>query len=384
MSKEYYRYNGQIYQYTSNEKQFRDVRSSERRIILLTVAVVVLAIICISINILINNTANDNLGISGNYNQNSAVEDFITDPPSNGSGDSDLTVDTDNLPVLNRPPVLSLISGSSTQQLSGIDSTYAIVIDRKTGEIIASKNGNTRMFPASMTKVMSILVAYEYMLDHDIDIMSTYITMTQDILDYTIKEGASNAGFTVGEEVRIIDVFHGATLPSGADAVLMLANFCYGSESAFVDMMNAKVLELGLGETHFVTSTGLHDPEHFTTVAEMAVIVDYACKYDFLKELLETTNYTYGETNKSTQRKTSSTLYNWRTAYSTNPEKTEISGASAFGGKSGYTPEAKYCLASYLDMQNGDSYIVITGYASKKTATISDYLHIYNNYALKN
>ena len=377
MASEFYQYNGQIYEYKNTEKQLKEKKASETKIILLTLTVVALAIICVSLNLIINKTAKENSVIQGDFVYNSVADDQVqqTDPITGAVEDT-----VDSVPTLNHPPVLNLLTGSSNKSISGIDSRYAIIINRNTGEILASKNANVRMFPASTTKIMAILVAYEYMIDNDIDIMTTYVTMTKEIADYTFAEGASNAGFSVGEEVRLYDVFYGATLPSGADAVLMLAHFCYGSESAFVDMMNAKVRDLGLGETNFVTSTGLHHPDHYTTVAEMSVITDYACKYDFLRTLLTATHHTYAPTNTSAQRKTSSTLYNWRTAYSTSPEKTLISGAYEFGGKSGYTPEAKYCLATFITIDSGESYIVVTGYASTRTATVKDYLTIYNGY----
>lgn len=379
MANEFYQYNGQIYQYKTNQ-QGKEKKASETKIILLAVTVAVLAIICIALNMIISKSSRENGSLEGDYVFNSIVNDFISDAPESTDG---AWGTEDDIPVSSRPPALTLLTGSSNKTINGINSRYAIIINRSTGEIIASKNANVRMFPASMTKIMAVLVAYEYTVDNDIDLMTSYATMTKEIADHTFVEGAAVAGFKENERVRLHDLFYGAILPSGADAVLMLANFCGGNETAFVQMMNAKAKELGLSETNFVTSTGLHHPDHYTTVAEMAVITDYACKYDFLRNLLTATHHTYAPTNVSNQRLTTSTLYNWRTAYISAPEKTLVSGAYEFGGKIGYTPEAKYCLSTFATISGGESYIVVTGFAEYRTDTVKDYLKIYNEYLPK-
>ncbi len=385
MSKEYFRYNGKTYQYENKEKQFKEERLERRRILLLTVSVALLLIISIAIGILISNRARINLGIPGNYMQSSSAHGVLTSPDESNNlfpPDSE-SAETNggDRPVIGRPDALSLFSSDSSGLLS-ISSKYGIIIDRNTGEIIASKNKDSKMYPASLTKVMSIIVAYEFMLDHDVDIMSTYTSLTYRDHNYTIEEGASNAGFLVGETVRLVDVFYGAALPSGADAVLMLANYCYGSEEAFVDIMNLKCSELKLENTHFVTSTGLHDKNHYSTAADFAIITDYALKYDFIKALLATSKYTYGATDMQGKRNCTSTLYNWRSEYGS-ISKSEPDGALAFGGKSGYTTEAKHCLTSFLDTEYG-SYIVVTCYGSGKRIPVDDYVKIYKKYAVEN
>ncbi len=391
MSEEFYLYNGKTYQHEDNEKQFKDLQSSKKRIIILAVTVALLAIIYISISIYINNRANDNLNISDAYNQSSSAHGNIFLPPEttvSGETGSETTPSTtvgnnNFIPTIGRPNKLTLIADDS-ELITGIDSRYAIIVDRKTGKVIASKGSNERMFPASMTKVMTAIVAYEYMIDKNIDIWNTYVEMTQEIGDYIYKEDAANAGFKPGEKVRIIDALYGVIVPSGADAVLMLAEFCYGSEEDFVDMMNLKAKELGLDETNFETSTGLHHKNHYTTVSEMAIITDYACKYEILKTMLATSTYTFGETNKSNERSLSSTMYSWRRNYSSDITKSEIPGSSMIGGKCGYTLEARYCLTTFVDMPNGDSYIVVTGNASHKSKPISDYVKIYTKYTKSN
>ncbi len=386
MAGETYRYNGNIHTYGGNTGEDRRSDSSNIRLIALIVMIAVLAAVCIVVYVLIKNTAKENLDLTGTYNQSSNSHGVVYIPNESagvqGGTESETETDSGNyIPTITRPTALKL-NHDNSKLITNINSKYAILVNTKTGEVIGSKGGKVRIYPASMTKIMTILVAYEYMLDFNIDVWNTYITMTREISDYIYKEGSSAAGFKPGEEVRLVDVFYGATLPSGGDAVLMLANYCYGGEKEFVEIMNLKANELGLRETHFVTSTGLHDDNHYTTVSEMAIITDYASKYPFLKELMKATRYTYGATNMSDERSVTSTLYNWRRTYNKNTDKSTFENCRAFGGKSGYTPQALYCLATFLETSNGDTYVVVTGMASNNKATVSDYMHIYNEYAI--
>lgn len=377
MSKTVYRYNGSSYSVNASGGQSH--RGVNNTVICLVITVVVLAIVCISMNLLITRSSEKNGSLSGEYNANSVYEPISTSPDTT-AGDGDES--SGSIPTHGAPSALKLFGDEKTATLGGlVQSEYAIVIDGNTGHILASKNSTKKIYPASLTKVMSAIVAYEYMQNNNVDIMSTYLSVSQAIIDYTYKEGASNAGFKLGEQVRMYDVFCGVIVPSGADATLMLAEFCYGSEKAFVDMMNNKANEMGLSNTHFVTSTGLHDNDHYTTVRDLAVILDYACNYDFLKEIMGFTSYRYPKTNLSDERTSTSTLYRWRVnQYSSNLSKSGVTGATAFGGKSGYTPEAKCCLYTFALDDNGNEYIAVTCSANSGKVAVTDYLTLYNRY----
>lgn len=378
MSKTIYRYNGNVYTPTSGAVRTRNTASST--VICLVAMVVVLAIVCISLNLTINRSSENNGALSGMYNANSVYEPLNTGDPF-GSDASGTVYETSEIPSYKYPTVLTPYGDEKTVSLgSSITSEYAIVVDGNTGHVIAAKNSTKRIYPASLTKVMSAIVAYEYMLNNDVDIMSTYLEISQAIIDYTYREGASNAGFKKGEQVRMYDVFHGVIVPSGADATLMLAEFCYGDEETFVEMMNNKAAELDLADTHFVTSTGLHHKDHYTTASDLAVILDYACQYDFIKYLMQQTSYKYPATNVSAERSTTSTLYRWRTSYNSKLDKSAVAGAVQFGGKSGYTPEARCCLFTFASDNEGNEYIVVTCYANSGKVTVSDYMSIYGRF----
>ena len=160
------------------------------------------------------------------------------------------------------PAAASLSTETDATQTLDLElySEHAILIDLETNTVIAEKDPDAKIYPASMTKVMTALVACEQITDWD----ATF-TMTQAIIDPLFLSDATMAGFV-----------NGALLPSGAEATEALAQTIAGSTEGFVALMNEKAAELGLTNTHFVNDSGLHDENHYTTVREMAVILEAA------------------------------------------------------------------------------------------------------------
>ena len=171
------------------------------------------------------------------------------------------------------PAAASLSTETDATQTLDLElySEHAILIDLETNTVIAEKDPDAKIYPASMTKVMTALVACEQITDWD----ATF-TMTQAIIDPLFLSDATMAGFVNGEEVSMTDLVYGALLPSGAEATEALAQTIAGSTEGFVALMNEKAAELGLTNTHFVNDSGLHDENHYTTVREMAVILEAA------------------------------------------------------------------------------------------------------------
>ena len=138
-------------------------------------------------------------------------------------------------------------------------------------EVLAEKGMDEKIYPASMTKVMTLLVAAENLPD-----LGATFPMTQAIIDPLYLAGASMAGYVNGETVTMRDLLYGAVVPSGAEATEALAQAVAGSEEAFVAMMNEKAAALGLTNTHFMNTSGLHDENHYSTVREIALILQAA------------------------------------------------------------------------------------------------------------
>ncbi len=152
-----------------------------------------------------------------------------------------------------------------------LPSSYAVVVELDSGTILAEKEARTIISPASMTKILTLLVAAEHLDAADLD--DTF-TMTIDITDYCYVNDCSVVGLMVGETVPVRELLYGTILSSGADAALGLATYVAGSREAFVSLMNEKLEELGLSDTaHFTNCVGLYDPAHKCTVYDMAMIL---------------------------------------------------------------------------------------------------------------
>ena len=162
-------------------------------------------------------------------------------------------------PPTEPPPLVEIaVADVATRQLNEqLDAQYAVLIDCDNHKILAQKNSDVRMYPASMTKLMTIIVAIE-----NTENFQDTFELPEEVLESCWEQNASMAGFWAGEPVTVMDMLYGAALPSGADATIGLATYVSGSEEKFVKLMNQKVKELGLENTHFVNTSGLHDENH--------------------------------------------------------------------------------------------------------------------------
>mgnify|MGYP001540562802 CR=1 FL=1 len=187
-------------------------------------------------------------------------------------------------------PYARAVSGPDTIQLGeDFPSRCAVLVDLDTRTVLAEKNADTVISPASMTKVLTVLVAAEHITEAELD--DTF-TMTIDITDYCYVNGCSVVGLMVDETVPVRELFYGTILSSGADAALGLATYVAGSQEAFVALMNEKLEELGIADTaHFTNCVGLYDEAHKCTVSDMAVILEAAMDNDLCREVLGARTY---------------------------------------------------------------------------------------------
>ena len=252
-------------------------------------------------------------------------------------------------------------------------SSNAILIDESTDTIVASKGAKERISPASMTKVLTILVAAENITEEQLD--DTFI-MTREITDYGYVNDCSAVGFLAEEKVTIRDMFYGTILPSGSDAAVGLATYVAGSHEAFVEMMNEKLEELGLAETsHYTNCVGLYDKEHYSTVYDMAVIMKAAIQNELCKTVLAEHNYT---TESTTEHPDGINISNWFLRRIEDKE----TGGEVLCAKTGYVQQSKSCAVSYGIFANGTPYICVTAGSSSSWRCIYDHVEIYNQYVL--
>lgn len=252
-----------------------------------------------------------------------------------------------------------------------IISSNAILIDENTDTIVASKGAKERISPASMTKVLTILVAAENLTREQLD--DTF-TMTREITDYSYVNECSAVGFLEGERVTVRDLFYGTILTSGGDAAVGLATYVAGSHEAFVDMMNEKLVELGLEETsHYTNCVGLYDEEHYSTVYDMAVIMKAAIQSEFCKDVLAAHRYV---TESTLEHPEGIDISNWFLRRIEDKD----TGGEVLCAKTGYVKQSRSCAVSYGTFAGGEPYICVTAGSSGSWRCIYDHVDIYNEY----
>lgn len=252
-----------------------------------------------------------------------------------------------------------------------IDSEAALLTDIDGNELF-SQNKYEQIYPASLTKIMTAIVAIENVYNIDETIM-----ISGSIYDQVNAENGSTAGFLAYEEVSYRDLLYGAVLSSGAECCLTLANYISGSEWDFVQLMNQKAKELGMENTNFTNVCGFQNYEHYSTAADISLLLRYALKNDTFYEIFTSQSY-YTETDEHPDGITlSSTLFS-------ELDSSYFDGGRILGGKTGYTDEAGLCLASLAEI-DGKQYVLVTTGAPGSHYTeplhISDALNVYERLA---
>ena len=317
-------------------------------------------------------------------------------------------------------------------------SEYAILVNLDNGEVVAQKNAQTRMYPASMTKILTLLTAAE-----QIQNPNGSFTIDQSITDYVFSHGCSAVNWGLNETVSVSDLMHGTIMPSGADAALALSlyavqsrqhpesiqdftayaggsqaeagsarfgeseasggNTALGENTAsgenmtssenassrvpfqkvtdtdemktFVSLMNEKVKELGLSnDTHFTNVIGVYDDENYCTAQSMAMIMKAAMENKICRDVMSAHRYQTQPTPEHPDGLNLSNLFLRRI------EDKEMPG-EVICAKTGFVNESGSCAASYFISNTGRHYICVTGNAHSSWRCIYDHVTIYNRYA---
>ena len=212
--------------------------------------------------------------------------------------------------------------------------------------VLYEKSANEQIAIASLTKLMTAVVAIEHVSSLDEKVKLTYKDF-----EGLVEANASIAGFRIGQNPTYRDLLYGLLLPSGADAALALARNVAGSRERFVEMMNEKAKELGLVNTHFVNETGLDAKGHYSTLKEVAILFKYALKNEELSKIIKSDRYTMSDRSFTVQSSTSKNI-----------KRYGLSMDYLLGGKTGTTSDAGLCLAS-IASKNGTNYMLITARA---------------------
>lgn len=215
-----------------------------------------------------------------------------------------------------------------------IYSESGIVMDMDSGAILYAKNIDDPHYPASITKLLTALVALEkYELTDKITVKDEDVSF--------LKADESHIGLKPGEEITMEDAMHGMLLASGNEVSHAIASNVEGGYETFIQMMNDRAKELGCSNSHFVNSYGLHDQEHYTTARDMALIGAEVFKNEDFRRITKTLEYTIPVTNITNETRTfqqhHKMLFDWRSQYYEYCQ----------GGKTGYTDAALSTLVTF-------------------------------------
>lgn len=248
-----------------------------------------------------------------------------------------------------------------------VNSKNILLYNIKDKEIIYEKNSNENTKIASLTKIITILVALEH-----IDNLNEKVTLTEEVF-YGLQEAdASVAGFQLNEVVTYEDLLYGAMLPSGADATNALAINLFENEANFVKKMNDLMKKLNINNTTFTNTSGLDDDGQKSTLNDYLNIILYAFKNEEFVKIFNTKKYTTSN-NRLTFK---STLLNLS-------ERNNLETSFIKGSKTGYTDDAGLCLVSYASNNNLELLLITTNSPVPKPyypLNIKDAITIYNYY----
>lgn len=248
-----------------------------------------------------------------------------------------------------------------------ITGEYVTLYNMNEDTLLYSKNDTKKTSIASLTKMMTTLVAIE-----EIDNLDKIVTIKERDFEGTV--GYSKAGFKVGDKVTYRDLLYGIILPSGADAVNAVVNNTLGYDK-FIKKMNETAKKIGMNDTSYANPVGKDDENNYSTSNDLAKLLKYALKNKTFKTIFTTKNY-----KTSNGLNLESTVNRYENILNTD----EIKGA-----KSGFTKDAGRCLASITTLNNVDYLLVVINSSTtspynavKDTITIYDYYN--NNYGYKN
>ncbi|MBR5485090.1 MAG: D-alanyl-D-alanine carboxypeptidase [Oscillospiraceae bacterium] len=220
-----------------------------------------------------------------------------------------------------------------------------VVMDAATGQVLLEKEMDLKAYPASITKILTTMLALENKSPDD-QIIISYEAV------HSILAGSTHIALTEGEVITLRDALYATMIQSANDAANVAGEHTGGSLAAFAEMMNKRAAELGAVNTHFVNANGLPHPDHYTTAYDMALITRAALNVDGFRDYFGALLYTMPPTNKQTESRTFGTFHHMLV-----DSKYYYDGA--VGGKLGWTEEAKHTIVTVA--KRGDIELICVG-----------------------
>lgn len=239
----------------------------------------------------------------------------------------------------------------------------AILIEAKSGRVIFEKNADQVMYPASTTKILTGLIALEQG-----DLEQTCTVSEEAVTFY--EDDVTNIDLRAGEELSLRDLLYATLVKSANDAANVVAENVGGTITAFVDVMNQRLAEMGCTSTHFTNPHGLHNDSHYSTARDMATIAMEAMKNDTFREMVATASYTIPATNMMRSRSFSTS--NQLMIPSTSEKTNKYYYADAIGVKTGSLSTAGYCFVGAAEREGVEliSVVFFTGNRARWADTI--------------
>ncbi len=238
---------------------------------------------------------------------------------------------------------------------------HAALFSLEEGKVLFASGMYERIYPASITKIMTAIIALKYGNMND--------TVTVNWQDLELEAGSQVVGLRIGDTVSMIDLMHGLLVHSGNDAAMAIARHVGGSVDNFVGLMNAEAKAIGATGTHFVNPSGLHDDDHYTTVYDIYLMLNEALSYTVFSDAMQISVYDLMLHDQNGEEK--HITLDSTDHYLTGEEKAP-KNVSVLGGKTGTTIEAGSCLSLVAQNAFGQPYIAIVTGAVDKAALYED------------
>ena len=258
----------------------------------------------------------------------------------------------------------NLVTARNFEDIEGFSLTdtseRALLFNTDSLESVYSHGIYEKAYPASLTKIMTAILALKY------GNLGDQVVMEES--DFALEEGSQNSDMRAGDTLTLKQLVEVLLVHSANDAANAIARHISGSQEAFVSLMNEEAHSYGMLKTNFVNAHGLHDDAHYTCAYDVYLMLNKALEYREFNEIIQLSSYTLTVT-----RDGSEISYNY---FSTNEflngQANAPEGVRIWGGKTGTTPQAGACLALYVQSDNGIPYIAVIMNAPKKTVLYDD------------
>lgn len=278
---------------------------------------------------------------------------------------------------------------ANTSAVDDINAKSGILVEHSTGKILYEKNIDVKMYPASMTKLLTVLVSLDYLE------LTEIITVGNEI--YSVPADSSKAGNVVGESLTVENLMRLIIIPSGNEtscvAARAVAKKVTGNEEisypeaekVFVDLMNEKAKSMGAMSSHFANPHGYHDDSHYSTARDMSIISRAALDDPFISQIIMEKSFIGSGLGDNSDSTIHAQDYRWYTHNSLLKEDSDFFYSHATGMKTGFTNEAGYCLSASAEKDNISliSVVFFSGEEERYNDVINLFEYGFSNYSFE-